>query len=121
MIRNKLEALALIKAAPEKLKDFKGLLDYARNIYKEVTGAFPDGIDFLTLKNAAREVANIRDPKKVVQFPQGGKDKTDFFTTRPDPRVNNLQVPRWISSEQMKISLVDQVTQREIQNTTQIF
>ena len=87
MIRNLFEAVSLLKAAPEKIKDFKGLLDYARNIYKETTGVFPDGIDFLTLKNAAKEVANQRDPKKVVQFPPGGKDKTDFFTTRPDPRL----------------------------------
>ena len=34
MIRNLFEAVALIKAAPEKLKNFKELLDYARNIYK---------------------------------------------------------------------------------------
>ena len=46
MIRNLFEAVALIKAAPEKLKNFKELLDYARNIYKETTGVFPDGIDF---------------------------------------------------------------------------
>jgi hypothetical protein len=83
MIRNLFEAVALIKAAPEKLKNFKELLDYARNIYKETTGVFPDGIDFLTLKNAAREVANIRDPKKVVQFPGGGKDKVSPFKERP--------------------------------------
>ena len=82
-IRNLFEAVSLIKAAPEKIKDFKGLFNYARNIYKETTGVFPDGIDFLTLKNAAREVANIRDPKKVVQFPQGGKDKVSPFKSRP--------------------------------------
>ena len=83
MIRNLFEAVSLLKAAPEKIKDFKGLLDYARNIYKEATGVFPEGIDFLTLKNAAREVANIRDPKKVVQFPGGGKDKVSPFKERP--------------------------------------
>ena len=83
MIRNLFEAVALIKAAPEKLKNFKELLNYARNIYKEATGAFPDGIDFLTLKNAAREVANIRDPNKVVKFPGGGKDKVSPFKERP--------------------------------------
>ena len=83
MIRNLFEAVSLLKAAPEKLKNFRELLDYARNIYKEATGVFPDGIDFLTLKNAAKEVANIRDPKKVVQFPPGGKDKISPFKERP--------------------------------------
>ena len=74
MIRNLFEAVSLLKAAPEKLKNFQELLDYARNIYKDATGVFPDGIDFLTLKNAAREVANIRDPNKVVKFPGSSKD-----------------------------------------------
>ena len=83
MIRNLFEAVSLLKAAPGNLKNFKELLNYARNIYKEATGVFPDGIDFLTLKNAAREVANIRDPKKVVQFPGGGKDKVSPFKERP--------------------------------------
>ena len=83
MIRNLFEAVSLLKAAPKNITDFKELLNYARNIYKEATGVFPDGIDFLTLKNAAKEVANIRDPKKVVQFPGGGKDKTSPFKERP--------------------------------------
>ena len=83
MIKNLFEAVSLLKAAPKNMTDFKELLNYARNIYKEATGVFPDGIDFLTLKNAAREVANIRDPKKVVQFPGGGKDKTTPFKERP--------------------------------------
>ena len=86
MIRNLFEAVSLLKAAPKNITDFKELLNYARNIYKDATGVFPDGIDFLTLKNAAREVANIRDPKKVVQFPQGGKDKTDFFHNKTRPK-----------------------------------
>ena len=84
MIRNLFEAVSLLKAAPKNLKNFQELLDYAKNIYKDATGVFPDGIDFLTLKNAAKEVANIRDPKKVVQFPGGGKDKVDPFKPRPE-------------------------------------
>jgi len=83
MIRNLFEAVSLLKAAPKNLKNFQELLDYAKNIYKDATGVFPDGIDFLTLKNAAKEVANIRDPKKVVQFPGGGKDKVNPFKERP--------------------------------------
>ena len=83
MIKNLFEAVSLLKAAPKNLKNFQELLDYAKNIYKDATGVFPDGIDFLTLKNAAKEVANIRDPKKVVQFPGGGKDKVNPFKERP--------------------------------------
>ena len=90
MIRNLFEAVSLLKAAPKNLKNFQELLDYARNIYKDATGTFPDGIDFLTLKNAAREVANIRDPKKVVQFPGGGKDKVDPFKPRPEKKSSDL-------------------------------
>ena len=84
---NRLELLKLIAAAPKNLKGYDELLAYARNIYKQVMGIFPEGIDNIAIKNAAKNIANQRDPKKVVQFPQGGKDKTDFFSTRPDPRV----------------------------------
>ena len=84
---NKIELLKLIAAAPKKLTGFDELLSYARNIYKQVMGVFPEGIDNIAIKNAAKNIANQRDPKKVVQFPEGGKEKTDFFSTRPDPRV----------------------------------
>ena len=84
---NKIEFLKFLANAPKNLKGYDELFAYARNIYKQAMGVFPEGIDFLTLKNAAKNIANQRDPKKVVQFPKGGKDKTDFFSTRPDPRV----------------------------------
>jgi len=84
---NRLELLKLIANAPKNLKGYSELLDYARNFYKQVMGVFPEGIDNISIKQAVKDIANQRDPKKVVPFPKGGKDKTDFFTTRPDPRV----------------------------------
>ena len=82
---NKLELLKLIANAPKKLKGYSELLDYARNAYKQIMGVFPEGIDNISIKQAAKEAAENRS--KVIKFPEGGKDKTDFFTTRPDPRV----------------------------------
>jgi hypothetical protein len=82
---NKLELLKLIANAPKRLKGYSELLDYARNAYKQMMGVFPEGIDNIAVKQAAKEAAENRS--KVIKFPEGGKDKTDFFTTRPDPRV----------------------------------
>jgi hypothetical protein len=82
---NKLELLKLIANAPKTLKGYSELLDYARNAYKQMMGVFPEGIDNIAVKQAAKEAAENRS--KVIKFPEGGKDKTDFFTTRPDPRV----------------------------------
>ena len=82
---NKIEFLKLIANAPKYLKGYTELLNYARNAYKQIMGVFPEGIDNITIKQAAKEASDSR--KKIVQFPAGGKDKTDFFTTRPDPRV----------------------------------
>ena len=84
---NKFEFLKFLANAPKNLKGYDELLAYARNIYKQAMGVFPEGIDNISIKQAVRETANIRDPKKVVKFPQGGKDKTDFFSTRPDQRI----------------------------------
>ena len=72
---NKLELLKLIQAAPKNLTEFQELLSYARNIYKQVMGVFPEGIDNIAIKNAAKNIANQRDPNKVVQFPGGSKIK----------------------------------------------
>jgi hypothetical protein len=82
---NKLQFLNILANAPKNLKNYPELLDYARNVYKQIMGVFPEGIDNISIKQAADEVSKNR--KKVVQFPPGGKDKTDFFSTRPDPRV----------------------------------
>ena len=82
---NKLEFLKLIANAPKSLRGYTELLNYARNAYKQIMGVFPEGIDNITIKQAAKEASDNR--RKIVQFPGGGKDKTDFFTTRPDPRV----------------------------------
>jgi len=82
---NKLEFLKLIANAPKSLRGYTELLNYARNAYKQIMGVFPEGIDNITIKQAAKEASDNR--KKILPFPEGGKDKTDFFTTRPDPRV----------------------------------
>ena len=80
---NRLELLKLIANAPKNLKGYSELLDYARNFYKQVMGVFPEGIDNISIKQAVKDIANQRDPKKVVQFPGGGKDKTNPFKERP--------------------------------------
>ena len=87
---NKIEFLKLIAAAPKNLTGFDELLSYARNIYKQVMGVFPEGIDNIAIKNAAKNIANQRDPKKVVQFPGGGKDKVDPFKPRPEKKSSDL-------------------------------
>ena len=79
---NRLELLKLIANAPKNLKGYSELLDYARNFYKQVMGVFPEGIDNISIKQAVKEIANQRDPKKVVPFPKGGKDKVDPFKPR---------------------------------------
>jgi len=88
---NKIEFLKFLANAPKNLKGYDELLAYARNIYKQAMGVFPEGIDNISIKQAVRETANIRDPKKVVKFPEGGKDKTDFFSTKPDSRIKQPQ------------------------------
>ena len=91
---NKLELLKLIQAAPKNLTEFQELLSYARNIYKQVMGVFPEGIDNIAIKNAAKDIANQRDPKKVVKFPEGGKDKPgkgEFSMTILDDAGNPLE------------------------------
>jgi hypothetical protein len=76
---NKLEFLKLIANAPKRLKGYSELLDYARNAYKQIMGVFPEGIDNISIKQAAKEASENRS--KVVEFP---KDKiTDPFKPRP--------------------------------------
>ena len=49
--------------------------------YKATKGYLPKGIDMLKLKMKARQ--KVIDSKKVVEFPQGGKDKINPFKPRP--------------------------------------
>ena len=74
---NKLQFLNILANAPKNLKNYTELLDYARNVYKQIMGVFPEGIDNIAVKQAAKEAAENRS--KVIKFPEGGKDKTDFF------------------------------------------
>ena len=76
---NKLEFLKLIANAPKKLKGYSELLDYARNAYKQIMGVFPEGIDNISIKQAAKEASENR--KKVIEFPK--ERITDPFTPRP--------------------------------------
>ena len=76
---NKLELLKLIANAPKRLKGYSELLDYARNAYKQMTGVFPEGIDNIAVKQAAKETAENRG--KVIEFPK--ERITDPFTPRP--------------------------------------
>ena len=76
---NKLEFLKLIANAPKRLKGYSELLNYARNAYKQIMGVFPEGIDNISIKQAAKEASENR--KKVIEFP---KEKiTDPFKPRP--------------------------------------
>ena len=74
-----------LDAVPSTLKSANEIYNFARNKYKQIMGVFPDGLDDVFLKRGSAEMQDVR--QKVVEFPPGGKDKTDFFTTRPDPRV----------------------------------
>jgi hypothetical protein len=49
--------------------------------YKATKGYLPKGIDMLKLKMKARQ--KVIDSKKVIKFPQGGKDKINPFKPRP--------------------------------------
>ena len=74
-----------LDAVPRALTSANEIYNFARNKYKQIMGVFPDGLDDVFLKRGAAEMQDTR--KKVIKFPEGGKDKTDFFSTRPDPRV----------------------------------
>ena len=74
-----------LDAVPRALTSANEIYNFARNKYKQMMGVFPDGLDDVFLKRGAAEMQDAR--QKVVKFPEGGKDKTDFFSTRPDPRV----------------------------------
>ena len=78
---NKFELLKLIANAPKNLKGYSELLNYARNVYKRITGVFPEGIDNISIKQAAKEASENR--QKIIEFPQGGRDKIDPFAKRP--------------------------------------
>ena len=74
-----------LDAVPRALTSANEIYNFARNKYKQIMGVFPEGLDDVFLKRGAAEMQDVR--QKVVKFPEGGKDKTDFFTTRPDPRI----------------------------------
>ena len=76
---NKLQFLNILANAPKNLKNYSELLDYARNVYKQIMGVFPEGIDNISIKQAAKEASENR--QKVIEFP---KEKiTDPFKPRP--------------------------------------
>jgi hypothetical protein len=68
-----------LKNAPQGLKTFRELFDYAVNLYKQRMGVFPEGIDKITIQRQAANLAE--DRQKIVKFP---KEKiTDPFKSRP--------------------------------------
>ena len=69
-----------LKNAPQGLKTFRELFDYAVNLYKQRMGVFPEGIDKITIQRQAANLAEER--QKIVKFPEGGKDKVDPFKPR---------------------------------------
>ena len=75
---NRLEFLKFLANAPKNLKGYDELLAYARNVYKQAMGVFPEGIDNISIKQAVKETAENRS--KLIQFPLGGKDKTNPFS-----------------------------------------
>ena len=74
-----------LDAVPRALTSANEIYNFARNKYKQIMGVFPDGLDDVFLRRGSAEMQDAR--KKVIKFPEGGKDKTDPFTPRPDPRV----------------------------------
>ena len=66
---------------PKDLTSANEIYNFARNAYKQIMGVFPDGLDNVFLKRGAAEMQDVR--QKVVKFPEGGKDKTNPFKTRP--------------------------------------
>ena len=52
--------------------------------FTKEAGRSPNPVELTNLKKMAQE---MESSEKVIPFPMGGKDKTDFFSTRPDPRV----------------------------------
>jgi hypothetical protein len=59
------------------------LMGLIKRFTKEA-GRSPNPVELTNLKKMAQE---MESSEKVIPFPMGGKDKTDFFSTRPDPRV----------------------------------
>jgi hypothetical protein len=56
-----------LKNAPQGLKTFDELYNYAVNLYKQQTGVFPEGIDKITIQ---RQSANLAEERgKVVDLP----------------------------------------------------
>ena len=68
-----------LKNAPQGLKTFRELFDYAVNLYKQRMGVFPEGIDKITIQRQAANLAENR--QKIIEFP---KEKiTNPFKPRP--------------------------------------
>ena len=70
-----------LEMVPKDLTSANEIYNFARNAYKQIMGVFPDGLDNVFLKRGAAEMQDVR--QKVVKFPEGGKDKTNPFKTRP--------------------------------------
>ena len=80
---NKLELLKLIANAPKRLKGYSELLDYARNAYKQIMGVFPEGIDNITIKQAAKEASDNRKKNCTVSRRWQRQNRFLFNKTRP--------------------------------------
>ena len=81
-------------------------------------GVFPDGIDNINLKKRRCRKVQYKETRKLklLKFDEG--NSKPFFTTRPIQPKGAKKFRYLKAHENIK---VDQVTQKEIQNTTQIF
>ena len=79
--------------------------------YKATKGYLPKGIDMLKLKMKARQ--KVIDSKKVIKFPQGGKDKINPFEPRPKFPKNKEGIEKLIKKGDVKIGQAPKTTKRK--------
>ena len=79
--------------------------------YKATKGYLPKGLDMLKLKMKARQ--KVIDSKKVIKFPQGGKDKINPFEPRPKFPKNKEGIEKLIKKGDVKIGKAPKTTKRK--------
>ena len=79
--------------------------------YKATKGYLPKGLDMLKLKMKARQ--KVIDSKKVIKFPQGGKDKINPFEPRPKFPKNKEGIEKLIKKGDVKIGQAPKTTKRK--------
>ena len=79
--------------------------------YKSAKGIMPEGLDLLKIKQKARQ--KVIDAKKVIKFPQGGKDKINPFEPRPKFPKKKEGIEQLIKKGDVKIGQAPKTTKRK--------